>query len=245
MKKALISYSAGIDSTTAAFLYRSYGYDVTLATFEDGGVNNPDSKYFDISKPIDKKPWLVELLEYQKRIGDKYGFNQEVFRFPELQQLTTIYGRKGNEKASFAESLGLNYYVGYKFLMASMLLSHGAAHNYKVVVFGHLPFDTFYKDELPESFDKIRELLINIYDRVDFPEIVNPFYAPEFRTKESVIKKAIKLGVPLEETYSCRVELPILQDGRYPHCGKCEMCLERLRAFQALGIKDPAPYVER
>jgi len=242
-KKALISFSAGIDSTTAAFLYRSMGYEVTLATFEDGPINNPMSKYFDSSQPIDMRPWSIDLLEYQERICNLYNFKKEIFRFPELQQITPLSPRIGNEKAIFAESLGCIFYVGYKYLMASLLLSHGAAYKYDTIVFGNLPFDQFYKDELPESFQKIRNLMIDIYDRVDFPIIENPYYGDDFKTKEKVILKAIDLGVPLHLTYSCRVDAPKTSDGLYLHCGKCENCLDRIRAFRAINQVDPAFYV--
>jgi len=52
-------------------------------------------------------------------------------------------------------------------------------------------------------------------------------------TKKEIIKLGIKLGVPFESTWSCYA-------GGDEPCGKCESCLFRKRAFEEMGIKDPA-----
>lgn len=51
--------------------------------------------------------------------------------------------------------------------------------------------------------------------------------------RKAVIGLAMELGVPIEMTWSCH-----RQGGR--HCGKCYACTQRLEAFSALGITDPA-----
>jgi 7-cyano-7-deazaguanine synthase len=50
--------------------------------------------------------------------------------------------------------------------------------------------------------------------------------------KASVVSMAAKLGVPLELTWSC------YEEGT-EHCGKCQGCLQRKRAFRDAGISDP------
>jgi len=241
-EKVLISFSAGVESTTLAFMFKDQGYDVTLATFEDGGYNNPESKYYDTTILPDKRPFFLELLWYQDYMCNNYGFKKEVIRFPYLQQITaTDIAKPGNKEAQDAEALGLNFYVGFKSLMTMLLLSHGAAFSYKYAAFGHMPYNVHYSDELPESFNKVYELMVSLYgDRVEIPKIIHPFYEKDLDTKEKVIKKAIDLGVPLKYTYSCRADLDRLPDGRWPHCHSCENCIERDRAFKTLGIEDPA-----
>lgn len=52
-------------------------------------------------------------------------------------------------------------------------------------------------------------------------------------TKADVVKKGLELGVPYELTWSC------YQGGDKP-CGKCGTCIDREKAFELNGVKDPA-----
>lgn len=52
-------------------------------------------------------------------------------------------------------------------------------------------------------------------------------------SKAQVVKSGLSLGVPFELTWSC------YEGGEKP-CGKCATCLDRARAFEANGMKDPA-----
>ncbi len=52
-------------------------------------------------------------------------------------------------------------------------------------------------------------------------------------TKADVVACGLKLGVPYEMTWSC------YEGGEHP-CGKCGTCIDRMKAFEANGIKDPA-----
>ena len=61
-------------------------------------------------------------------------------------------------------------------------------------------------------------------------KIVAPFIAS---TKDQVVKKGLKLNVPYKYTWSC------YEGGEKP-CGKCGTCIDRARAFELNGIKDPA-----
>lgn len=54
--------------------------------------------------------------------------------------------------------------------------------------------------------------------------------------KTEVIQEALKLGVPLEYTWSCYNNL-------HRQCGLCAACQKRKAAFQLLHIQDPAPYI--
>ena len=53
--------------------------------------------------------------------------------------------------------------------------------------------------------------------------------------KAAVIKEGIRLNVPFEMTWSC-------YEGHEKACGKCGTCIDRLKAFEANGLKDPITY---
>ncbi|HTP42818.1 MAG TPA: 7-cyano-7-deazaguanine synthase [Nitrospiria bacterium] len=55
-------------------------------------------------------------------------------------------------------------------------------------------------------------------------------------TKKQVIAKGLSLGLPLHLTFSC------LQPKGRRHCGRCNKCEERRRAFKAAGVANPTSY---
>ena len=72
---------------------------------------------------------------------------------------------------------------------------------------------------------------------LDHPlDIVAPFAS---LGKPDVIRLGATLGVPWELTVSC------MNPVETAHCGRCSKCRERLQAFAAAGVRDPAPYAFR
>ncbi|WYW02063.1 QueC-like queuosine biosynthesis protein [Pseudomonas phage vB_PpuM-Pori-4] len=265
--KIIVAFSAGTDSTTAAYYYRKLGYQVTLAVFDDGACNDPLDPLYDPNKPKDLTNFSDEFYDYvrihQEHTEGHLQFDFVEIRYPQLALLEANKTAKpGRDNAAAAEADGLGFWVGFKGLMAMLLMSHGAANGYEAVVFGHMPYNNHYEDELPQNFELLRQYMVTAYgSRVEIPQIYHPFYRPNFDTKEKVIELAQAIGVPLRDTYSCRrgevetrgILLPLLRGGnsnyvsptyRWKHCGTCENCVERKRAFAALGMKDPAPYME-
>jgi len=57
-------------------------------------------------------------------------------------------------------------------------------------------------------------------------------------TKSEIVKAGIKLGAPLDLTWSC------YQDEEQA-CGECDSCALRLRGFQRVGVEDPIVYRKR
>ena len=53
--------------------------------------------------------------------------------------------------------------------------------------------------------------------------------------KEEIVELGVKVGAPMELSYSCYA-------GREKHCGVCESCMRRKRAFKKLKINDPTEY---
>ena len=60
-------------------------------------------------------------------------------------------------------------------------------------------------------------------------EVVAPFVE---KTKADIVYEGTMLGVPYDLTWSC------YEGGEHP-CGKCGTCIDRQKAFEANGLKDP------
>jgi 7-cyano-7-deazaguanine synthase len=56
--------------------------------------------------------------------------------------------------------------------------------------------------------------------------------------KAEIVRVGLELGAPFDLTWSCYSR----QDQA---CGVCDSCVLRLRAFAAVGARDPIPYVEK
>ena len=52
------------------------------------------------------------------------------------------------------------------------------------------------------------------------------------KNKKEIVELGLKLGAPLEWTWSCYV------GGEVP-CGECDSCLLRAKGFEEAGTKDP------
>jgi 7-cyano-7-deazaguanine synthase len=55
--------------------------------------------------------------------------------------------------------------------------------------------------------------------------------------KSEVVKTGLSLGAPYELTWSCYA-------GGDKPCGKCGTCIDRKKAFEKNGVKDPVSYQE-
>lgn len=247
IRKALISYSAGTDSTTLAFYLCSLGFKPTLAVFDDGPDNDPNDKWFDSTKRPDLNSNFEELVWYQNYYARVFKFDTMKIRFPTLNSLVVENPKPASrESTAFTESIGNVMYSGYKTLMALSLLSVAAAKGYECVAFGHLPYNDQYDDSSPIALSQVRNLFADLYGaRLQYvPTLLNPWWSEPFGTKESVLKLAHKLQVPLHMTYSCRRGRFVSHEHGWEHCGTCENCLERKRAFESLNKTHPELGIE-
>ena len=99
-----------------------------------------------------------------------------------------------------------------------------------VIALGPLTGNPF-PDATPAFFHAMaRALSLGLDHEV---RIVSPF---GHFTKAEVIRLGVELGVPFELTLSC------MGPSGERHCGRCSKCRERLQAFDAAGVVDPAEY---
>lgn len=89
-----------------------------------------------------------------------------------------------------------------------------------------------YPDCRPEFYQAFQRV-IEVGTKPDTQiEVVTPVI---FLRKSEIVKRGVKLGAPLQLTWSC-------YQSEDAACGHCDSCALRLRAFAEAGIEDPIQY---
>lgn len=122
------------------------------------------------------------------------------------------------------------YLVGRNAVLLSKAAVYCALHGVSRIAVGPLAGNPF-PDATPEFFGAMaRALSLGLNHPI---EIVAPFAG---LGKQEVIRRGAALGIPWELTLSC------MNPVGTAHCGRCSKCRERLQAFDAAGVSDPAGY---
>ncbi|HSN74938.1 MAG TPA: 7-cyano-7-deazaguanine synthase QueC [Anaerolineae bacterium] len=87
-----------------------------------------------------------------------------------------------------------------------------------------------YWDASPDFVDQMNAVLG--LNRRNTIRIQAPF---AFNSKADIVRLGFELGVDFGKTWSC------FRGGEMA-CGVCSSCVERLRAFDEMGLRDPLPY---
>ena len=223
--KALVLFSGGVDSTTClAMAIEKYGRDEVLAL--SVGYGQKHSKE----------------LEAAQSIARSYGVSHRTLDLSVLFEGSDCSLLKGSgkeiPKESYAEQLAetggspVSTYVPFRnglFLAsaASIALSCGCSEIY----YGAHRDDAAgnaYPDCSQDFNEAInRAIYLGSGNQLS---VIAPFIG---MSKAEVVAVGLRLNVPYELTWSC-------YEGMDKPCGLCGTCRDRIAAFEANGVKDPA-----
>ncbi len=223
--KALVLFSGGVDSTTClAIAADKYGADEVLALSLFYGQKHSKE------------------LEAARKIAAYYGVKHKELDLAPIfadSDCSLLVGSDADiPKESYAEQLEktdgkpVSTYVPFRnglFLAsaASIALSNGCTEIY----YGAHSDDAAgnaYPDCSSDFNDAINRA-IHLGSGCEL-SVVAPFIG---MNKAQVVAKGLSLGVPYELTWSC-------YEGGDKPCGVCGTCRDRMAAFEANGITDPA-----
>ena len=223
-QKALVLCSGGVDSTTLlAMAVERYGAENVFALSISYGQRHEKE------------------IESAKAVATYYGVEQ---RFLDLSAIfadsnCSLLAHSTDQvpEESYAEQLDesngapVSTYVPFRnglFLSsaASMALSLGAS-----VLYYGAHHDDWAGNAYPDcSLEFVYAMNLAIMEgtggelRMEAPFV-------EW-SKADIVKRGLELGVPYELTWSC------YEGGNYP-CGACGTCIDRNRAFELNGVRDP------
>ncbi|MEE1129091.1 MAG: 7-cyano-7-deazaguanine synthase QueC [Methanobrevibacter sp.] len=223
MKKAISVLSGGLDCTVATSVYAK-DYEIHAITFNYG-----------------QKAFKRELKAAQE-ICKRMGFKHYVIDLPWLDDISTSSlntdedipeikeGELDNLKKS-QETANSVWVPARNMVFTSIATSFAESISAEIIIVGWDAEEAAtFPDNSKEFLNTFNELIStgspkNI--RIEAPAID--------LNKEEIVKLGVEVGAPIELSYSCYA-------GRDKHCGICESCMRRKRAFKKLKIKDFTEY---
>jgi 7-cyano-7-deazaguanine synthase len=218
MKKAVCLLSGGPDSAAAAAVARRESYDVYCLSFDYGQI---------ASKEIESAKKVAKAIGVKKHKIIDISFLKDLYG----PGVTALTDRKMSMPEKFEPSVIVPFRNG---ILLAIAAGYAASIGAEAIFYGPQQGDAgFYPDCRQEFVDAMSQAIKRGTDLKI--EVKNPLGK---KPKSEVLKLAIRLGVPLELTWSCYL------NGKF-HCGQCESCKNRIRAFKDAGIKDPTRYGSR
>ena len=214
-EKCVVVLSGGPDSSTVAYWAKNQGYDVYAITCMYGQIATKE-------------------VEYAGRIAERLGIR---LKLVDLSSLKEIFGGATslcNENIPMTSSFSQPIIVPFRnAIFLSIAVSYAVAIEATKVFYGAQGSDEpFYPDcrkEFYKSFETAAKLGTDQDIIIEAPFSNIP--------KSGIVKSGSELDVPFELTWSCYLN-------GSKHCGKCESCINRKKAFREAEVKDPVEYVE-
>jgi len=219
MKKAVVILSGGMDSTTAAYIAKSQGYEIVAL-------------HFDYRQRTQKREHeAFEAICNALEVVNRYVIDLPFFEHIGASALTD----RSIDVPTGGIEVGIP--VTYVPFRNGIFLSIAAAVAEKecaeALYIGVVEEDSSGYPDCRENFIDAIERAIDLGTKDETKiDIKTPLIHLK---KEDIVKTAIKYGVPLELTWSC-------YKNEDEACGVCDSCRLRLKGFEKAELEDPIPY---
>lgn len=224
MKKAVVLYSGGLDSTTCMAIARDMGFEAYALSFAYGQRHTVE---------------LDKAREYAPLIGAKEHMVIDV----NLRQMggSALTADIDVPKDGASEdAIPVTYVPARNTIFLSFALGWAEVLGASDIFIGVNALDySGYPDCRPE-FVAAFEKMANLATKAGVEGNPYKIHAPLIDlTKAQIVEKGLSLGVDYGLTHSCYDPTP---EGL--SCGHCDSCLLRLKGFADAGHKDPIDYAE-
>ncbi len=222
-KKAIAVLSGGLDSTIASCVYAKE-YDIHSITFDYGQKSSKReikaSK--EISANMGFKHSVINLEWLSKISNSSLNTNKEI---PTLNEDQLDDLKKCSETASKV------WVPGRNLVFTAIATSFAESENAEIIIVGWDKEEAVtFPDNSKEFLKKFNNLL-----KIGSPKDIE-IKAPLINlNKLEIVQLGKKINAPMELSYSC-------YKGNQKHCGVCESCIRRKRAFKQSKIIDLTKY---
>ncbi len=210
----VLAASAGLDSTTVAYMAKKAGMAVTLAHFRYGALAQRKE---------------VRRIEEIAKHG---GFDLRFFDLPRAALAGTIVEGRFNvrEQGVSGAEYAHDWVSARNLLMLATLTAFAESRAHGFIGFGgNLEESGAYPDNEEEFANRFNALLPFAVQNGVRIELYHPLTR---YMKHEIVAEGVRIGVPFDLTWSC-------YGADQKHCGRCGPCYMRAKAFERNGLKDP------
>ena len=221
--KGISVLSGGLDCTVATSIY-ARDYDLTAITFNYGQQS------------------LSQEIKHAKLICEELNMKHVVIDLPWLKEISNSSLTSDEEIPEIEDSDLDNYDVALQTaksvwvparntVFCSIALAYAESINAEIIIVGwDYEEAVTFPDNSKEYLDAFNETIK--YGSFDDIEIKAPLIEMD---KVDIVKKGEEINAPMHLSYSCYV-------GKEKHCGTCESCKRRKRAFAKADVVDCTNY---
>jgi len=221
MKKAVCIISGGMDSALSAKMAQIDGYDIIALHFNYG--QRTEQKELESFRKI---------AEYLNAI-EKYEIDLDFFK--QIGASALIDDSLEVPTGGIEAGVPITYVPFRNGIFLSIATAIAEKHGAEAIYIGVVEEDSSGYPDCRDSYILAMQKAINLGTKDETKlEIKMPLVHMK---KEEIVQKALKLGVPLEYTWSC-------YQNEDEACGVCDSCRLRLKGFEKAGKKDLIKYVE-
>lgn len=222
--KAITVLSGGLDSTVAT-AYFNNKYEIHAITFDYGqrsaGMEIESSgaicDFFGIQHTVIELPWL-------KRLG-KSALTSDA-------EIPKLKAEQLDDKEICDETARKVWVPGRNVVFTAIATSFAEAEDAEIIIVG---WDLEEAVTFPDNSKEFLKAFNNVLEIGTLESV--KIEAPLIElNKNEIVKLGDKINAPMNLSYSCYM-------GEKEHCGVCESCMRRRRAFKESCIEDYTNYI--
>jgi 7-cyano-7-deazaguanine synthase len=227
-KRAVVLLSGGVDSSTAAAVAKSEGYELYALSFRYGQRHEREIEAARKTAPsLAVKDHLI--IEFDlSAIGGSALTDQ-------------IDVPKARTAQEIARGIPVTYVPARNTIFLSFGLAWAEVLGAEHIFFGANQLDYSGYPDCREEYIRVFENMANLATKAGVEgKLKLQIHTPLIRmTKAEIIQKGFELGVDYSLTWSCYDPQP----GDLA-CGLCDSCQLRLKGFREAGYEDPIRYAD-
>ncbi|AEG19026.1 7-cyano-7-deazaguanine synthase QueC [Methanobacterium paludis] len=224
-KKAITVLSGGLDSTVATSYFNDE-YEIHALTFDYGqwSAEREIESAKTVCEKLNIKHTVLNLPWLSKLGGSALTSNEEI---PELK------ADELDNKEVCDETARKVWVPGRNIVFTAIATSFAEAEGAQIIIVG---WDLEEAATFPDNSKEFLNAFNNVLEigSIDNIKIEAPVID---MNKKGIVELGKQVGAPMDLSYSC-------YKGGKEHCGVCESCMRRKRAFQESGIEDKTIYLE-